>query len=93
MKQIKHWYWRYWSPVEGKRCTSLLPMTARDAASYSGAQRIPGTMQLLDVDEDAGFKDTVPGQAKGFEKTGPGGGELVEDTTPRDLQPFPGRSQ
>ena len=60
MKQLEYWHWRYRSPDTGRMCKTLLPMTAREAAQFPDAERIPGTM-LSSVVEEGDFEDTSPG--------------------------------
>ena len=60
MKQLEYWHWRYRSPGTRRTSTTLLPMTAREAAYLPDAERIPGTMLVGNV-EEGDFEDTIPG--------------------------------
>lgn len=58
MRQIEYWRWRYRDVQTGQICRTKVQLTADDAADFSEAERIPGTMTLREIEED--FSDTVP---------------------------------
>jgi hypothetical protein len=60
VKKVEFWRWRYRSASTGRMCKTLLPMTAEEAAKYPDAERIEGTMILLDREEKE-FDETTPG--------------------------------
>ncbi len=57
-RQTEYWRWRYRDAKTGMICRTPYQMTAEQAAEYSEAVRIPGTMSLRAVDDD--FADTTP---------------------------------
>jgi hypothetical protein len=57
MKQLQGWRWRFRDPHSGKHYRTKFPPTAQEAV-YQGAERIEGSMVLIDVHED--FADTMP---------------------------------
>jgi hypothetical protein len=59
VKKVEFWRWRYRSVSTGRMCKILLPMTAEEAAKYPDAQRIEGTMILLEREEED-FDETTP---------------------------------
>ena len=60
MASIEYWRWRYRDPKTGRTCRTVFQLTADEAAKYSDAERIPGTMLLRDTDDEP-FTETAPG--------------------------------
>jgi hypothetical protein len=59
MKKVEYWRWRYRDPTTDRMCRTRFHMTEQQAAkAYPGAERVDGTMLLLEPDE---FVDTTPG--------------------------------
>lgn len=56
MALIEYWRWRYRDPKTGRICRTVFQLTAEEAAKYVGAERIPGTMLLRKIDDDAPSK-------------------------------------
>ena len=59
MKQVELWQWRYRSPKTGCSHKTLLPITEQEASMFPGAERIEGTLLMLEVD-DSEFVETTP---------------------------------
>ena len=48
----EYWRWRYRDPKFGQVCTTEFELTAQEAAALLEAERIEGSMLLLDVEDD-----------------------------------------
>lgn len=53
MALIEYWRWRYKDPKTGGVCRTVFQLTAEEAAKYVDAERIPGTMLLREVEDEA----------------------------------------
>ena len=60
MAQVEYWRWRYRDAKTGRTCRTAFQLTAEEAAKYPDAERIPGTMLLREMDDEA-FTETAPG--------------------------------
>jgi len=60
MKRVQFWRWRYRDPASKRWRRTSMPMTAEEAARYPNAEKIPGTMIELEVEDDPEFVDTSP---------------------------------
>ncbi|MEO6566516.1 MAG: hypothetical protein ABIO63_10840 [Casimicrobiaceae bacterium] len=60
MRQIEYWRWRYRDAKTGRICRTVFQLTVEEAAKYPDAERIPGTMLLRDLDDEA-TRQTAPG--------------------------------
>ena len=49
---VEYWQWRYKDPISGHTCKTTMRMTADEAAGYDRAQRIPGTLEVREVEVD-----------------------------------------
>ena len=59
MKLMELWRWRYRDTQTGEVCRTPFQMTATQAAQQlAEAERIPGSMRLVRVEDD--FVDTLP---------------------------------
>ena len=58
MKPLQHWRWRFRDPQTGQALRTKFPLTAKEAERFPGAERIEGSMVLINVQED--FADTMP---------------------------------
>jgi|KBSMisStaDraftv2_1062788.scaffolds.fasta_scaffold613781_3 hypothetical protein len=51
MTRVEHWRWRYRDPKTGEVCYSSCACTSEEAGwLYGEAERIEGTLVLIDVD-------------------------------------------
>jgi hypothetical protein len=58
MKLMELWRWRYRDAQTGQICRTPFQMTAAQAVQFAEAERIPGSMRLVRVEDD--FVDTAP---------------------------------
>ena len=58
MKPLPHWRWRFRHPKTGMPVRTKFPLTPQEAERFPGAERIEGSMVVIDVQED--FADTMP---------------------------------
>jgi hypothetical protein len=56
---VEYWRWRYRDPKTGQVCRTLFQLTETEARELPGAERIPGSMLLREVEADD-FPDTGP---------------------------------
>ena len=59
MKLMELWRWRYRDRKTGEIQRTPFQLTAAQAAQFAEAERIPGSMRLVKVEDD--FVDTAPG--------------------------------
>ncbi len=59
MRLVEHWRWRYRDAKTGRICRTLFPLTAEQAAQLPEAERIDGTMLIIET-EDPDFAETTP---------------------------------
>jgi hypothetical protein len=53
MKPTEFWFWTIPDEVSGKRVRTRWRMTEAQAASYAGAQKVPGTCEMRNPPESA----------------------------------------
>ena len=58
-KLVEYWRWRYRDPKTGRVCRTLFQLTDAEARELTGAERIPGSMLLRELEADD-FPDTGP---------------------------------
>jgi hypothetical protein len=56
-RTVKYWRWRYRDPQTGCIRRTTFRLTAAQASGLTGAEPIPASMSLRDVDD---FADTLP---------------------------------
>jgi hypothetical protein len=60
MKLLECWRWRYRDPATGRICRTLRVLSDDEARQFPERERIPGTLMLREVDDQADFADTEP---------------------------------
>ena len=58
MKLTELWRWRYRDKQTGQICRTPFQLSAAKAVQFAEAERIPGSMRLVRVEDD--FVDTAP---------------------------------
>ena len=58
-KLVEYWRWSYRDPKTGRVCRTPFQLTEAEAQNLPGAERIPGSMLLREVEADD-FPDTGP---------------------------------
>ena len=66
MSQLERWRWRYRDPKTGEIIRTMFQMTAEEAASYPGAERIEGSRSVLYAQDP---EDTEPSVFRPTEET------------------------
>lgn len=59
MKLVEYWRWRFRDPKSGRMCRTMYALCEEEARKLVGAERIPGTLVMREVD-DADFAETRP---------------------------------
>jgi hypothetical protein len=59
VKLMELWRWRYRDRQTGQICRTPFQLSAAQAAKLAEAERIPGSMRRVKVEDD--FVDTAPG--------------------------------
>jgi hypothetical protein len=59
VKLMELWRWRYRDKQTGQICRTPFQLSAAQAVQFAEAERIPGSMRLVRVEDD--FVDTAPG--------------------------------
>jgi hypothetical protein len=80
MKLLEHWRWRYRDRNTGRTRRTDRVMTEHEAAKYPGAERIDGSMVLLEP-EGPEFDDTGPEVYRAMREPDPDGAPGGGDET------------